>query len=283
MSDLRPNRRFHLHRPAEPEERGEPYGVTQTRLVGPNLAGEVVVAESVDELIDRLAADLVVHAENCVRQFGDFHLALSGGTTPQPLYERLMYDPNCRRLPWRRTHLWLVDERCVPFDHPHSNFRMINEIIADHSDIPQEQVHPIFATSATADEEYEAELREALAWREKGQDRLDYVLLGLGVDGHTASLFPHTDPLHETRRLVRFNKVLNATPPDRVTMTYPLINAARFIAVLATGSAKAPMIQRLAAGRDTYEQIPIKGIKPLNGELKWYLDAEACGVEALEG
>ena len=116
----------------------------------PPLPGEVVVAHTVDELIDKLAAELVIHAENCVRQFGDFHLALSGGPDPVPLYERLMYDPNYRRLPWRRTHLWIVDERCVPFDDKRSNFRVISEIIVDHADIPHEQVHPIFATSPTA-------------------------------------------------------------------------------------------------------------------------------------
>jgi hexose-6-phosphate dehydrogenase len=77
------------------------------------LTGEVVALATADELIDRLAADLIIHAENCVREFGDFHLALYGGSTPQPLYELLMYDPNCRRLPCRRTHLWMVDQRGV--------------------------------------------------------------------------------------------------------------------------------------------------------------------------
>jgi hypothetical protein len=86
------------------------------RPVAPALPGTVVVRESADELVDAVAADLFIHALNCIRTFGDFHLALSGGSTPLPLYRRLMYDPSYRDLPWTRTHLWMVDERRVPFD-----------------------------------------------------------------------------------------------------------------------------------------------------------------------
>lgn len=258
----------------------EPYGLGSPALVGPPLPGEVIAIENVDELIDRLAADMIVHAENCVRQFGDFHLALSGGNTPQPLYERLMYDPNCRRMPWRRTHLWMVDERCVPFDDPASNFRAIDETIVDHADIPREQVHPIFATSDTADESYEKDLRETLAWREMGQDRLDFVLLGMGPDGHTASLFPHSAALEEHERLVRMNMATaGIVPQRRVTMTYPILNSARFVAVMTTGKGKAAMLKRVAEDRAAdFHELPIKGINPSSGELRWYLDAEACGA-----
>ena len=97
----------------------------------PALPGDVVVTRTADELMDRLAADLVIHAESCVREFGDFHLALSGGEPFDKLYQRLMYDPNYRRLPWRRTHLWFVAERCTGFDDERSNVRMVGEIIGD--------------------------------------------------------------------------------------------------------------------------------------------------------
>jgi 6-phosphogluconolactonase len=278
MSEFGDIPRFSYQR-AEHRMQPEPYELTPARIVAPPLPGRVVTAETMDDLIDKLAADMVVHAENCVRQFGDFHLALSGGATPQPLYERLMYDPNYRRLPWRRTHLWIVDERCVPFDDPRSNFQFIDETIVDHSDIPRNQVHPIFATSPTADVDYERDLRETLAWREKGQDRLDYVLLGMGGDGHTASLFPHSEALREETRLVRFVEHQAADPPQRITMTFPIINSARFIAVLVAGASKAAMVQRIALGEDSVDDLPIKGVAPLMGELKWYLEAAACGVE----
>jgi 6-phosphogluconolactonase len=265
--------------PPQPD-RDRAYDLEEQALVGPPLPGEVIVAETADKLIDLVAAEMVVQAKACVREFGDFELALSGGSTPQPLYERLMYDPDCRQLPWVRTNLWLVDERAVPFNDPRSNFRMINETIVEHSGIPAEQVHPIMAVSEAADVEYEAKLREVLQWRERGDDRLDFVLLGMGSDGHTASLFPFNEVLEETQSLVRRVTAPAADPPQRVTMTYPLINAARVVAVMVTGPTKAEAVQRLAGGRESREALPIKGVRPVNGVLKWFLDAEACAASA---
>lgn len=115
--------------------------------------------------------------------------------------------------------------------------------------------------------------------REKNQDRLDYVLLGMGGDGHTASLFPGNPALAEKNHLVRKIHYDKVDPPDRVTMTFPLINAVRVVGVFVTGKSKAAMISRIATGSETVEQIPIKGVNPRYGELKWYLDAEAAGAE----
>lgn len=242
----------------------------------PPLDGEVALKATTDELIDVLAAELVACAVECVRQYGDFHLVLTGGLTPQPLYERLMYDPCCRGLPWRRTHLWISDERCVPADHERSNSRAINEVIGMHADIPREQMHVIDAMSDTADVDYEQALRGALEWREPGQDRIDFVLLGLGADGHTASLFPHTAAVTEKDRWVRLNSCLDAEPSDRVTMTLPLINSARCVAVMVTGREKAAIVQRVAGGEESIEELPIMGVAPVDGVLKWYLDKDAC-------
>jgi 6-phosphogluconolactonase len=258
-----------------------PYEATplaRSNLPAPVLPGGVVVRETVEDLIDAISADMLFQAKACVRAFGDFHLALSGGSTPEPLYRRLMYDPNLRDLPWKRTHLWLVDERRVPENDERSNFRMIRDILVDQSDIPADQVHPMNATSPTADTDYEAALREALAWREKGHDRLDYVLLGMGADGHTASIFPKSPALRSEGRLVRINDGPNVTPPDRLTMTFDLLNASRFIAVMVTGDKKRDTIARIAASRGSRDvaSLPILGIQPLAGEMRWYLDAAAC-------
>lgn len=263
-----------------PSSDPEPYAISDEAFDHPDLPGatKVVVEVSADLLYDRIAADMVVQARECVREFGDFHLALSGGSTPQPLYERLMYDPQYRMLPWRRTHLWMVDERRVQFNDPESNFGRISEIIVEHADIPQEQVHPIFAVSDTADEDYERELREHLMWREKGQDRLDFVLLGMGTDGHTASLFADSEAIHEDTRFMRINRGGRTPSGGRVTMTFPLINAARFVAVLVCGPDKADAVARLAAGKEHVEALPIKGVQPVAGELHWYLDLDATGV-----
>lgn len=256
----------------------------------PALPGTVVVRETLDEVIDAVAADLMLQAAACVRAFGDFQLALSGGSTPLPLYLRLMYDPNCRQLPWTRTHLWQVDERRVPPDDDRSNFKAISEIIGAHSGIPQEQMHPIPAMAPDADVLYQRTLQEVLGWREKGQDRLDVVVLGMGADGHTASLFPHSPALHEAPgepRLVRINSGPSVTPPDRVTITFRLLNASRMIAVLVTGEGKRETVarvaraaansQRGAAGPgESVDDLPVLGVRPLGGELRWYLDYAAC-------
>lgn len=249
-------------------------------LPRPALPGSVVVRQEVDEVIDAIAADLLMQSVACVRAFGDFHLALSGGSTPEPLYRRLMYDPNLRELPWKRTHLWLVDERRVGFEDDRSNFKMIREIIVDHSDIPREQVHPIFALAEDPAEQYERDLRETLGWRERGHDRLDYVLLGMGGDGHTASLFPRSPALVEGlaggEALVRVNAGPTVTPPDRVTMTLRMVNASRFVALMVTGEKKKDALARVVAGTESAAELPVRGVAPLAGEQRWYLDAEAC-------
>lgn len=246
----------------------------------PALPGVVVLRRDADDVHSALGAELLMHAGTCVRVFGDFHIALSGGSTPLPFYRRLMSDPMFRELPWKRAHLWLVDERRVPFDDDRCNWSQIADYFVEHSDIPREQVHPMDQMDEHAAEKYEAELREVLGWRHKGQDRLDFILLGMGADGHTASLFPRSPALAERTRLVTINAGPNVTPPDRVTMTYPLINAARFVAVLVTGKSKRPTIARVVAHAQTpgiEQDLPILGVRPLgDGALRWYLDHEAC-------
>lgn len=253
----------------------------------PRLPGVVILRATTDEAIDAAAAEMMLHAQNCVRQFGAFHLALSGGSTPIPLYERLMIDPALRSFPWEATHLWIVDERRVPFDDVRSNFRAINEILGDHSGMPAGHIHPILAMADNADTAYELELRRCLGKREPGHERLDYVLLGMGSDGHTASLFPHSPALasgERPPRLVKINAGPTVTPPDRVTMTFDLINTSRFVGVLVTGKGKRATIARVAAaaaesGGDSAERtarLPILGVRPVSGVLRWYMDHDAC-------
>ena len=250
-----------------------------SEIARPRLPGRVVARHCTDELLDAVAFDLLVHAANCTREFGDFHLALSGGRTPLPLYERLMYDPRFRAFPWRRTHLWVVDERCVPFEDERSNFARLKETIVDHSDIPPEQVHPMLAAMPDAAARYERELREALGWRAKGHDRLDFVLLGMGADGHTASIFPGSPALDSPDRLAMDVPAPTTASPavPRCTLTMRAINAARFVAALVTGADKADMLVRVAEGASPAE-VPIAGVRPAAGELRWFLDAAACGA-----
>lgn len=251
------------------------YDVEEAWIPAPPLPGEVVVAGDADEALDRVAEDLVTHAENCVRLFGDFHLALTGGADIARLYRRLMYDPQYRLLPWRRTHLWLVDEGPGGPDDEASAFSVVRDFICDHADIPLEQVHPIPADRATADEDYERDLRETLAWREKGQDRLDYVLLVLGEGASIAGLHPGQWLDEHSGRFVA--RVMDEAH-DRVSMLPGLINAARFVAVVASGPERAPDV-RTAADDET---APVRRIAPVQGELRWYVDQDACRLFAEE-
>jgi 6-phosphogluconolactonase/glucosamine-6-phosphate isomerase/deaminase len=257
-----------------------PYELEVAVPAPPPLPGDAVVRATADEAIDALAADVVIHALNCVRQFGDFHVALSGGALLEPLYERLMYDPDFRRLPWRRTHVWFAWERRVPFDDERSAFRLISETVGDHADVPPEQFHPIFAQSESAAHDYEAQLREVLAWREKGQDRLDCVLLAIEPDG---ALPGHAGGAALAPDLGRLVHGPGEGGDDVVAMTLPFINAARFVAILALGEQRAAAIQEIgaaaSAGAGGAElPLPVARIAPVSGELKWYLDAPACGA-----
>lgn len=249
-------------------------------IPAPALPGTVVAKLNAEDLYDAVASDLVAQALACVRQFGDFHLAISGGRTPFPLYERLMYDPRFRMLPWRRTHLWLVDERCVPFESELSNFGRIKEVIVDHADIPPDQVHPVLATLPDAAERYERSLRETLGWRAKGHDRLDFAMIGMGPDGHTASMFAGSPALAGNERLVLGVGAPTTVEPKvpRVTLTMHMLNASRFVAAFVMGADKHAKLCEVADGaRASGEDgVPIAGVRPAAGELRWYLDGAAA-------
>jgi 6-phosphogluconolactonase len=191
-----------------------------------------------------------------------------------------MYDPRLREFPWKKTHLWQVDERCVPDDDDRRNWKMIGDLLLEHSDIPRPQTHPMPVLEDDGDEQYERSLREALEWREKGHDRLDYVLLGMGGDLHTASLFPGSPALEaDPGRLTVFNDGPNVTPPKRMTLTYELLNASRFLCVMVTGEGKRPAIERITAGDLERTEAPVVGVEPLGGVLRWYLDRPACPAQ----
>lgn len=247
----------------------------------PALAGGVNVAADEEDAQERLGRDLLAAAKHAVGRRGIFHLALSGGSTPMPFYRRLMIDPLFRDMPWSRTHLWIVDERRAPFDSDTNNYKHIHELIVEHSDLPAANAHPMPVDREDAAAVYEQELRETLALGgalgDTDRDRLDFVMLGMGPDGHTASLFPHTKALNEEERWVVDNDGASVVPPPRVTMTYPLINAARTVVFYVLGSGKASMIDRIATGTDGFETLPCKGIRPTAGELVWYLDQASCG------
>ena len=249
----------------------------QTRL---KLTGTVHVAPSADKLYDDLANVIMQAASTAVKARGVFHLALSGGSTPEKFYVRLVIDPRFRPIPWKETHIWIVDERRVPEDDDKSNFRMIRQTLVDHVPVRRRHVHPMPTMVDDPAGVYEQELRGVFQMS-TGVPRLDFVLLGMGDDAHTASLFPGSPALKIHDSLIANNEGSFVTPPPRVTMTYPLINAARSTGVLITGSKKADTLRMIdvhlkQSGPDPHT-MPITGVDPIEGELTWYLDPAAAG------
>ncbi|MDH3583252.1 MAG: 6-phosphogluconolactonase [Phycisphaerae bacterium] len=243
------------------------------------LRGDRVVHRERHELVDELADRIQEAALARVQAAGVFHLALSGGSTPRELYQLLMIEPGHRLFPWAHTHLWLVDDRCVRFDDERSNYRMIRELIVEQCDLPELQVHPMPVLEAGGDRQYERDLRRELLGGDGGKGRLDFILLGMGGDGHTASLFPHTPALAERERWVVFNDGdAVAEPRPRMTMTYPLINRSRQIALLVTGAPKHARLRQVALAGEDIENLPVTGVQAAdeNSTLTWYLDHAAA-------
>jgi 6-phosphogluconolactonase len=247
------------------------------------LTGHVHTAPDTEQLFDDLGSAMLGAAQRAVQERGVFHVALSGGGTPEPFYIRMVTDPKFRRFPWEQTHLWIVDERCVPEDHEKANIKMIREAMTLHVPIKRSAVHamPVLANDPAKD--YEQELSAAFDGIQPPEmPRLDFILLGMGGDAHTASLFPESPALRLTDRWIATNDGERVVPPPRVTMTYPLINHAREIVVLLVGAGKHATLKtietQLATGKPDIENLPITGIDPTpyGGELTWYLDRTAA-------
>jgi 6-phosphogluconolactonase len=205
-----------------------------------------------------------------------FAAALSGGLTPRLLYQILASPALAGRIRWENIHLFQVDERCVPPDHPDSNYRMIREALLDNADIPAENFHRMQAEQADleqAAQDYAHELARVLQPQDGDRPRLDIVFLGMGPDGHTASLFPGTPALEEQIAWVRPNHV-ERLGLRRLTMTLPLLNAAAHVIFLVAGADKAEGLCKVLEGPPG--QLPAQRIQPLNGNLSWYLDEAAA-------
>ncbi len=204
---------------------------------------------------------------------GRFVLGLSGGSTPKALYTLLASEPFKTRFPWQRTHVFIGDERFVPPDHPDSNEGMARQALLNHVPLPPEQIYtwPTDTTPEDGAARYARTLREFY-----GADTLDPArplfdvnLLGLGEDGHTASLFPGVAALQE--RSAWTAAVIGAKPEPRLTLTYPVLNSARVVAFMVAGAGKKSILER-ALAHDT--ALPAVGVRPL-GDLVWFVDKAA--------
>ena len=240
----------------------------------PELQGARVVLPSAEAVAQRLAEVLALRLTDRLSQADSAHLALSGGATPKRLYALLAERADLTAEHWKRIHLWIVDERRVPKDDPRLNFGMIQEALVAKIPIPPTHVHPMPVDRPDGDRVYETELRSALGPEDP---RLDITILGMGPDGHTASLFPFTPALDQPQRLVVWNEGERVIAPrPRMTMTFRLLNRSRFTALLVTGESKRSALTAYQTGNHDLRALPVLGIRPVgDGDLTWFLDAAA--------
>jgi 6-phosphogluconolactonase len=205
-----------------------------------------------------------------------FSLALSGGHTPRLLCEILASDTMAGRIRWENVHIFQVDERPVPPDHPDSNYGMIREALLNHIAIPEKNVHRLPGERADCEEacrQYAIEISRTLKVPEREWPRFDMVFLGMGPDGHTASLFPGTEALEEKVLWVRPNYV-EKMRTHRLTLTLPVLNAAADVVFLVAGADKAETVHQVLEGPP--EQLPAQRVQPSNGRVNWFLDGWAA-------
>lgn len=220
----------------------------------------------------------VDRSHEAVARRGQFTVALTGGSGPVRLYQ-LLASPSWReRIEWTKTHFFWGDDRFVPMDDPESNFALANTTLLSALPLRPEQVHRIpteLRDPQAAADAYEAGLRRFFQLTTTGWPRFDLVLLGLATDGHIASLFPGSTTLEEAHRLV-MAATPGLLPPklDRVTMTLPVLNAARAVAFLVAGADKAAVVRQVLNGA---VDLPATLVKPTDGELHWFVDAAAAG------
>ncbi len=234
---------------------------------------EVEVCADDDALMTAAAETVVRSAAEAIEEAGQATIALSGGTTPKRLYQLLATPGYASRVDWTRLHVFFGDERCVPPNDPASNYRMARESLIERVQIPAANVHRIHGEDdpATAAADYERELRTVLGARA----RLDLVLLGMGDNGHTASLFPGLTAVHEQQRWVVAEDV-KEVGMWRITLTPAAINAAAEVVFLVSGAGKADMLPRVLEGPRQIDLLPAQVVAPTNGQLRWLVDAAAA-------
>lgn len=240
---------------------------------------DLLVLPDSDALAYEAAKRVVEIAEEAVRCRGRFIAGLTGGSTPRRLYALLGTEPYCTRLPWRKTHLFWGDERAVPPEHPDSNFGMARATLLNSVPIPENQVHRMQAEQAdlnAAASRYEAEIVRVFSTQPSEQPpTFDLILLGLGTDGHIASLFPHTQALQETRRWVTPNYIPELQV-NRLTLTTPILNRAATILFLVSGVEKATVLQAVLESPPDPERLPAQRIRPMAGRIRWLVDQAAA-------
>jgi 6-phosphogluconolactonase len=242
---------------------------------------KIIVAKDLEDLSQQSASWVAQYLLSTAKVKDRVSLVLSGGTTPKGLYERLADEKFQRLIPWRQVHLFWGDERCVSPEHVASNYRLAYETFISRVPIPSQNVHPMPGADPNperAAEEYEKLLRQFFGWSEKrkrGWPRFDLIILGVGLDGHTASLFPKSPVLREKKRWVAAPFV-SKLRTYRLTLTPPILNYAAQVIFLASGSEKAAVLKKGLTAGQSRPSFPYRLIRPLHGRLIFFLDTEAA-------
>jgi 6-phosphogluconolactonase len=238
---------------------------------------EVRILADAAAIARRAAEKFIEAAAAAAREKDSFSVSLAGGSTPKALYALLVSEPFRGRLPWDKMQVFFGDERRVGPDQPDSNFRMATEAMISKSPLRTEQVHRIKAENPDTERaarDYEQELRSHFMLAHGEAPRFDLVLLGMGSEGHTLSLFPGTKALRDNGRLVMRNWV-GKLFAERVTLTAPAVNNAAQVIFMIAGADKAPALKAVLEGPYEPEQLPAQLIQPKNGKLLWLVDSAA--------
>jgi len=237
---------------------------------------EKIIMTDSDKLSEKGAEIFYKSAKEAVHQKGYFAVAISGGSTPRAMHRILAQEPYLSKTPWHQVHIFWVDERMVAFDHPYSNFGTAQRDFIDQVPIPSDQVHPMPAMvlSGTGADHYEDELKNFFKRIHLNRPQFDLVILGIGKDGHIASLFPgQLSPKSNPWVL----SVKGGDPNiHRLTLTYAVLNNARYILFVVSGKGKAKIVKTLFENRRPL--LPASRIKPLDGKITWLLDKAAASL-----
>ena len=239
---------------------------------------ELVIGRDLDELSRRAAEEFVRLAGQSVGHSGQFTVALSGGSTPKSLYHLLTGPAYSERVPWHKVHFFWGDERCVPPDHPESNYGMAKAALLSKVLIPEENVHRMAGEKEPqiAAAEYEKTLIEFFNLKPGEWPRFDLMLMGIGEDGHTASLFPESEALENREKLVVATYV-EKLKAYRLTLTLPVINHAANSWFLVAGASKATVVSRILKADPASSPFPAARVAPVDGRLIWFITQDAAG------
>jgi len=231
------------------------------------------IYKSIDELMNGMAEHFIRIVNDAIQKRGECHLVLSGGSSPKRLYELIASYPYKADIDWDKIYFFFGDERCVPFNDPDNNGLMAKKALFEPLKIADSRIFYI-PTLLNPEEAAKKYSKRILAHFKDNPIRFDLILLGLGDNAHTASLFPHTPVLNEQKALV--SAVYPKEEAPRITMTAPLINEAQSIVFLVYGESKANAVQQVLEGEKNHEVYPAQLVHPEDGSVDWFLDEDAA-------